>query len=121
MNAKKKELGYYNLFLPVFKQGDDLHGCLDANQGDGVKGFLDLAETYDGAAQICREIADALKAAKKNYHVHADTHYIGLELPDNIAEPLLTKGLLQEEEKYAEDDEEYDDEELDDGGPDLTW
>lgn len=98
---------YYNLFLPVYKQGDDLASCLDDNKGDPVKGFLDLAEQYDSAAQICREVADVL-ALSKTTHVQADTHFIGLELDPTIAEPLVEKGLLREEE------EEYDEEELDD-------
>lgn len=104
---------YYNLFLPVYKQGDDLASCLDDNKGDPVKGFLDLAEQYNSAAQICREVADVL-ALSKTTHVQADTHFIGLELDPIIAEPLVEKGLLREDEEEELDDEESEDEEEND-------
>lgn len=109
---------YYTLNLPVFKQGDDLARYLRQNPENSPKAFADLAEQYEEAAKMCRQVASVLTESVGT-EVHADTHHIGLAVSAD-SQSLL--GLVQdqiltedENDEELEDDEEIgEDEELED-------
>ena len=95
----------YSLFLPVFKQGDDLAGCLEANNGHPVKSLYDLSEQYKAASEICQIVAKSLSEAKNldDVEVSGDTHSITLVMDEDVASSLVREAILVEEE-FTEDD-----------------
>lgn len=96
----------YNLFLPVYKQGDDLANHLNANNNHPVKSFLDLAEQYKSAAKICELVAGALSKSidVSDIEIGACTHSIYLATDENVVSSLVKDGILVEEE-FQDDDE----------------
>jgi hypothetical protein len=95
----------YSLFLPVFKQGDDFASHVEANNGHPVKSFLDFAERYKSAAEICQTLANRLSNLVNidDIEVSGDTHSIWLNLPEEIANPLVKESILVEED-FTEDE-----------------
>lgn len=100
----------YEFFLPVFKQGDDLHGHLQANPNDHAKALIGLAEQYEAAAGLCRRVAGVV-AETPGVTLDGDTHMIWVYGP---AEPLA--GLVKDEVLTVPpyDEEEDEDPEGDD-------
>jgi hypothetical protein len=96
----------YNLFLPVFKQGDDLAHHLEANNGHPVKSFLDLAEQYKSAAEICQTVATVLSRADNvdDVQVDAGTHCIFVNAPEEAVSSLVRDSILVEED-YSDEEE----------------
>ena len=100
---------HYQLWLPVFKQGDDLRSHL--NQNNVPEAFLGLAEQYEEAAAICRKVAGCLAEANpKDIDVQADTHHIGITAPEKLMSSLVADETVREDEW----EEEFEDEETDD-------
>jgi hypothetical protein len=107
---------YYTLFLPVFKQGDDLsHHQNQNNPPNQAKAFSGLAEQYISAAEICRKMSKVLETSPE-IEVEADTHHIGLFGPVNLLDPLVEEGILSKDE--VEDDEDC---EEDESGEDFDF
>jgi hypothetical protein len=121
------------LFLPCFKQGDDLgHHLSEARKTEteehlqAAKAFNALAEQYDDCATLCRQAAKVF-VEHPDLLVDADCHHIGVSGPRAVLEPLTRvvgatesnpEGLFQhdpadeEYEEYEdEDDDSYDEEE----------
>lgn len=96
----------YSLFLPVFKQGDDLSHCLEANNGHPIKAFVELAEQYKTAADICQSVIFALSNLEDldNVEVSGDTHSIYITVEESIAQSLVRESILIEEDFSEEDD-----------------
>lgn len=92
----------YTLSLPVFKQGDDLRHHLDQSNNDPKKAFAALAEQYIAAAEVCKMVVELEVSA-----VQADTHHISFSMDESAAQPLVTQGILTEEEAW---EDEYEDE-----------
>ena len=107
--AKGDSMKHYSLFLPVFKQGDDLAYHLNKNPDDNAKAFIGLAEQYEEAAKQCRRVAGVL--AETEAEVGADCHFIGVSGDEQALAGLVADNLLQLE---PDQDDEYSDEE-DDG------
>jgi hypothetical protein len=90
------------LNLTYFKRGDDLAH------------FLHTCDTTESAlkthAEFLEHNADVLRRASeliKDYEIHADTHYVGFEVEDEVGAELLKKHPdlflhfdLGEEEEY---------------------
>lgn len=89
----------YDLHLPVFKQGDDLAHHLNANNGHPIKAFLDMAEQYKSAAEICQTVANTLSKVKNinSVKVDADTHCIWVYAKEKDVASLIKKEILVEE------------------------
>lgn len=88
----------YSLHLPVFKQGDDLAHCLESNDNDPVKGFLDLAKQYEAAAEMCKTVAGELsKVNTSNIDVDACTHCIWIHTSRKDVKELVKQKILVEE------------------------
>jgi hypothetical protein len=87
----------YSLYLPVFKQGDDFYTCLELNNNDPYKGFLDLAKQYESAAEICKTVANEIVKAKSTITAHGDTHSITIDAPEKAVKLLVQQEILVEE------------------------
>lgn len=109
---------YYQVYLPVFKQGDDLFHCYqDIVDFDSEKdcrdapAFLACSINYKKAAEIC-EILSKYASDGLIKIIQAETHSILIEIDDNLPEEL--KKLVEDEilqEEIRDNEEDYDDEE----------
>lgn len=88
---------YYTLFLPVFKQGDDLSNYLNDNGSNGSQAFSELAKQYEDAAEICKKVSDCIIKNEKLITVDAGTHHIGFSAPKKAVKELIHQNILQEE------------------------
>ena len=82
----------YELWLPVYKQGDDLAEQLQKHQGDCRAALVAQAECYEKAAVTCRELA-AVDLSDITFS--AQTHSITWEGPEERLKQLVKRGLLQ--------------------------
>lgn len=117
MSKRNDNQEHFELFLPVFKQGDDLQHHLKHNPDNPSQAFLDLAEQYEIAGEICRRVASTVVEAKHPVSVYADTHYISITAAKEDFAGLLQDEVVTVPER---DDEDYDDEELDESFEDET-
>lgn len=85
-------MSYYNLFLPVFKQGDDLSVHLE-NSKHPAEAFLALAEQYKDAAKICEIVSNSIKNIN-DITVDANTHYIGIRVNGSKIKKLLKQKII---------------------------
>lgn len=92
----------YTLFLPVYKQGDDFAHCLEMNNKHPVKSFLDLAEQYKSAAEICQIVAETLSRSNNLDKIGVDgcTHSIFISADENDVHSLIKDSILIENESY---------------------
>lgn len=93
---KEDTVKIYRLSLPVFKQGDDL-GHQIHTQPTLKEAFLAQAECYEEAAEICKRMA-GVAAEVPDLEVQADTHFIGIEGPEDRLDALAREGILDVEE-----------------------
>lgn len=95
----------YNLYLPVFKQGDDLSHHLERSKDNPIRAFRGLADQYQEAAQICRTVSKTLSDIKdlSDIEVQADTHFIGITIPEKYVRKLVEQEILVEEDYYDEE------------------
>lgn len=112
---------YYDLRLPVWKQGEDFQNYL--NNGDRDKpaeAFLALAEHYEVAAGICRRVAGVVAEAPEG-SVAADgvcPHSITILGPAHVFGGLVADGVLTlnaYNNDYNDEDDEDDDGVYEDG------
>lgn len=92
---------YYEVHLPVFKQGDDLANCLGRNENVSHKALRDLAASYESAASQCRLLADACEAHSL-LQVEGCTHHIGIHGSESILEELVNLHLVQADDYDCE-------------------
>jgi hypothetical protein len=93
----------YELHLPVFKQGDDLHHKMEVTGGNLPEAFKLQAETYELAAEMCRKMAGV--AVEHELSVDADTHMIMVGGPEDVMENLVVEGILDADDEYEDEDE----------------
>jgi len=86
---------YYSLWLPVFKQGDDLGSHLVDGEHPS-KAFMALAEQYKSAAEICETVANSIKNIK-NVSVDACTHSISISTNSKKIQSLIDLEIISEE------------------------
>ena len=101
MNKKNK---YYELWLPYFKQGDDLHSQWkprDGKERTSKEAFLAHASLLEAAASQLKKVAEHTGRGLRI--IDADTHYIGVECPEDLGEVLVKEGLLSPEPFEDED------------------
>ena len=65
---------YYTLWLPYFKQGDDLNQCLEQAHDDIYKALRFHADQLAEACKILSKLSDIAKDYKID--IDADTHHI---------------------------------------------
>ena len=96
----------YEVSIPVFKQGDDLHHCIK-NTSNSSEAFLMQAENYECAAAVCRRLASFLAETPEAVLDGACTHWIGISGPEDKLAGLVSDGILYK--SYCEDDEDFED------------
>lgn len=122
---------HYDLFLPYFKQGDDLNNAIGSlglsldnplTAEDSARSFVCHAESLEVAASMLRQMAS--KAVEHDITIaNADVHFIQIECDSEIGAHLVEEGLLQtfsadgaddDDDDYLEDDDDYYDGDEDD-------
>lgn len=89
----------YNLYLPVFKQGDDLQMQIISNAGDSVKALRGLAVQYQSAASICDRVAEIIlkSTSSGKIAISGDAHLIYLSIPKKLGDFLVKEGLIEKD------------------------
>jgi len=95
----------FSLFLPVFKQGDDLANSIQ-DTTNLEQAFKLQAEKYKSAAEICLKLSNVMKNNEQYITVDAQTHSIMITGPEEIFKSLIEDETLSEEEFEDDIDEE---------------
>jgi len=98
------------IYLPYFKQGDDLSAYLDSTKTkeEALEGH---AEMLKDASEQLLQIRDIIEGQEVD--IYADTHHISISGDDDIMDKLIEANLAEEDE-YDDDEDEEDDDEEDD-------
>jgi hypothetical protein len=97
---------WYELQLPVYKQGDDLDVCLRKCDGNVTRALRKQAAYYRDAALALEQIASHRRADE--LEISAMTHSITVDGPDDLLEELVAVDLLQRHEDVSNDDADVD-------------
>ncbi len=108
---------YYELHLPVFKQGDDLDYQLEQAKGNNAEALSALSECYQAAADACQRLS-AMCAKRPELQFEGCTHHIGVRGPSDLLAALAEEGLLSAEEYEEEEEDELGEDEDGDGEED---
>lgn len=108
---------YVFLYMPYYKQGDDLHFFLEKAEGDVSTALRMYAEMLNDASNLIDNINNRLEEydATDKVEIEADTHMIMISGPANILQKLVDEGLVQED-PFAD---EYDEEEYEEDYEDI--
>lgn len=100
MNCCKDKV-YVDVWLPYYKQGDDLHSCLEGNAP--WEAMRKHANMLGCAQHILENISTYIEG--QEVEVHADTHHIGLEVSKELADILVKEKLATFSDWGDEEDE----------------
>jgi hypothetical protein len=95
---------YYELSLPVFKQGDDLGREINEAKGNLSEAFKAQAKCYEEAARLCKRMSQAA-IEHPDIEIKADTHTIDVEGPKGVLVSLEEEGILTSTEVDDEEDD----------------
>jgi hypothetical protein len=96
--------------LGYFKQGDDLHSCLE-KAGDPQEALKAHAEQLRSVAEHLDKLAEMV--AGHEISINADTHMIMMTCEEELAIKLLKADMVDEDPwEEDEDDDDIDDDEL---------
>lgn len=100
-----------DIWLPYFKQGDDLGHCLDYFKGDIPAALEADASNLKAAAQTLLRIKEIIEETDTTDQVsiYADTHHIDLTGPDDVIQCLINEGIGEEPEYWEEEEGDYSD------------
>lgn len=99
------------IHLPYYKQGDDLRYHLD-NSESFEAALKAHAEQLEAAAAVLREVRERVDG--EDITLNADTHWIGIEGPDDLIDSLIASGLAH----HDPFEDEYEDDECDESEED---
>jgi hypothetical protein len=99
MKRIEVHLGYY-------KQGDDLYSCLEKSGGDPIKGLRLHAESMKSVSEHLVALADAVEKSGEKIEIQADTHFIGIDCSDELADSLISKELADKDPFEDENEED---------------
>jgi len=122
------KISHADVYMPYYKQGDDLHSCLEQTNGDPIKAFRLHAEYMHSAAKLSEDIADFLEKyqnsdacvavanalqEKNLIEVSADTHHISISADSDLILQLVERfkdaGVSLYEDEF--EDEVFEEEE----------
>jgi hypothetical protein len=92
---------WYEIQLPVYKQGDDLARAMNKHVGNVATAFLEQAWCYATAANTLSAIAHHPRA--KELNIAAQSHSITVEGPRDLLEELAAKELIQRHEDDSDE------------------
>jgi len=110
MSEDKKR--FVHITLPYFKQGDDMQGCLQESE-TVADAFLQHARLLEETANYLRQLSEHMDEVSKDELV-ADTHLIGVYLPEHTISYLKELELIDSDNIWEEDEEDYDEDDLED-------
>lgn len=100
------------IWLPYFKQGDDMNGCL-VMENDKV----DARASIGNHINLLKVAIDQLEKIKNglpgnsDFHIEADTHFISITGDKNVIERLHTNQLVEIDDDEYEDEDEFNEDE----------
>ena len=95
------------IFLPYFKQGDDLGQALLSSEGDILKALEDHSNCLQSASAMLMSIREEIeKYGVEEVEIDGDTHCIFISGPDDLIDLLVEKELVEIQD--WEDEEECD-------------
>lgn len=103
---------YYDLWLPYFKQGDDISHFFEQNKKKfsepkevSKQSFIEHAELLEHTANILRKVAEYTDQGL--LLEDAMTHHIGVSCPEELGEVLVKENILYFfDDEYEEDADE---------------
>lgn len=101
-STKKLHMKYATIYLPYFKQGDDLAAHLESTANAAEVLEAHAAQMDDAASQL-RAIKSIV--AGEPVTIDTDTHHIGIEAEDATVDRLVAAGLAKIEDFDSEEDE----------------
>ncbi len=108
---KDKKTKNCTIFLPYFKQGDDLGYHLQ-NSSSLSEALENHAKQMDTVAQVLRQVESVIRN-EPSVEIQADTHMIFLTGPTELVDVLVKEELASYDEfEDDEEDETEDDEEV---------
>lgn len=106
---KAKDFERAQIWLPYFKQGDDMSACLESSKGDILKALDEHRELMLATADQLQGIKEVLiEKGTDKVEMEAMTHFIGIFGPKEVIQALLDKELVSED-PFDEDEEDFDD------------
>jgi len=94
--------------LGMFKRGDDFRNCLDKTNSNVVEALKMYATDLQEDAQTLLQIAQHLTEVN-GIKAEADTHFISITCPKEIANIMIEKDLVMYEKYDYENEEEIED------------
>lgn len=105
------DIVHAQIYLPIFKQGDDLHRCLIKDMND----IVDAKASLLNYAELLKHTATMLETISNNFQnsdiesLEGVTHFIGISGNKNVLENLQNMGLVEIDEEYSGDNQnDYD-------------
>lgn len=87
---------WYEIVLPVYKQGSDLSACLQQCDGNVTGALRKQAARYRDAALALEQLSSHRRSDELK--IAADTHSITVEGPTDLLEELAAEGLIVQHE-----------------------
>lgn len=100
------------IFLALFKAGDDLATCLKRSKNDIPKAMRVQSQDLIFSALHLMNLANEIEKNKDLIEVEADCHFIGITAPEKIIDDFVKKGLVEIPEYMEEENEKAEDEVL---------
>lgn len=100
---------YAEIYLPYFKQGDDLAHHLE-NTNSIVDAFTNHSLQMEHVSKLLKDVSLALEQHTNELDeisVDACTHHISISGPENIIQELINKGLAEKPDWIDEEDDEF--------------
>lgn len=123
MSRSNQNIKSATIFLPYFKQGDDMNSCIVSKDN----GNHDIKKSLDNHINLLQSAIDHLESIKnlipenEEFTIYADTHYISITGNSHIIEKLHANKLVDiesdqesDQESDRESDQESDRESIED-------
>lgn len=95
-----KDKTYVEVWLPYFKQGDDLANCLDITNTP-TQAMNRHAKMLRDSAKVLENIGARIYGAEVK--IDAETHFIGMTLTKDLAQSLIDTGLVVHRPEYLDE------------------
>lgn len=94
---------YVRFHNPIYKFGDDVAFHLREEDNDPFKALARYAKQLETGAEMIRRAAALFESAKE-IELHADTHFVGAEVPDELGQQLIDANVAEQEPLDEDED-----------------
>lgn len=110
-----------SIWLPYFKQGDDLDGCIKKDENGKTNAKLSLQNHINLLQCAIEKLQNIMNEIPEDQDVDfdADTHHISIKANEKIIKNLIDKELVEEESDYDYDEDSEKSQEIDDSNETL--